>query len=138
MCEHGRAVGSEADLPFAPRTCRNAYPSLAPSSSPPRMPRLHTKSMTLEMFHPFDQLAVKLLKVSPDDEDGAHDLSHIVRVWRNAKLIHREEGGDPEMLAAAVLLHDCVQLHAQSRATASLPGSPRRASRGASCKTPIV
>ena len=38
------------------------------------MPRLHTKSMTLQMFHPFDQLAVKLLDVSPDDEDGAHDL----------------------------------------------------------------
>ena len=71
---------------------------------------LHTKSMTLPMFHPFDQLAVKLLDVSPDGEDGAHDLSHMVRVWRNAKLIQQEEGGDLEMLAAAVLLHDCVQV----------------------------
>jgi hypothetical protein len=51
------------------------------------------QSMTLQMFHPFDQLAVKLLAASADDEDGAHDLSHIVRVWRNAKLIQREEGG---------------------------------------------
>ena len=74
------------------------------------MPRLHTKSMTLQMFHPFDQLAVKLLDISSLDEDGAHDLSHIVRVWRNVKLIHREEGGDLEVLAAAVLLHDCVQV----------------------------
>ena len=37
------------------------------------------------MFHPFDQLAARLLKGSVDDEDGAHDLSHIVRDWRNAK-----------------------------------------------------
>ena len=74
------------------------------------------------MFHPFDQLAVKLLDVSGDDEDGSHDLSHIVRVWRNAKLIHAEEGGDLEALAAAVLLHDCVQVAKDSplRSKASL------------------
>ena len=74
------------------------------------------------MFHPFDQLAAKLLDVSGDDEDGAHDLSHIVRVWRNAKLIQRAEGGDLEALAAAVLLHDCVQVAKDSplRGKASL------------------
>ena len=74
------------------------------------------------MFHPFDQLAAKLLDASTGDEDGAHDLSHIVRVWRNAKLIHREEGGELEALAAAVLLHDCVQVAKDSplRSKASL------------------
>ena len=74
------------------------------------------------MFRPFDWLAVKLLDASRDDEDGAHDLAHIVRVWRNAKLIHREEGGDLEVLAAAVLLHDCVQVPKDSplRSKASL------------------
>jgi uncharacterized protein len=78
--------------------------------------------MTLKMFHPFDQLAVKLLGASWHDEDGAHDLSHIVRVWRNAKLIHREEGGDLEALLATVLLHDCVQVAKDSplRSKASL------------------
>ncbi len=78
--------------------------------------------MTLQMFHPFDQLAVKLLDASPDDEDGSHDLSHIVRVWRNARLIHREEGGNLEALAAAVLLHDCVPVAKDSplRSKASL------------------
>jgi uncharacterized protein len=78
--------------------------------------------MTLQMFHPLDQLAVKLLDVSGNDEDGSHDLSHIVRVWRNAKLIHSEEGGDLEALAAAVLLHDCVQVAKDSplRSKASL------------------
>lgn len=78
--------------------------------------------MTLQIFYPFDQLAAKLLDASGEDEDGAHDLSHIVRVWRNAKLIHREEGGDLEALAAAVLLHDCVQVAKDSpmRSKASL------------------
>jgi uncharacterized protein len=66
--------------------------------------------MTLAMFHPFDQLAAKFLDTSANDEDGAHDLSHIVRVWHNVRLIHRDEGGDLEVLAAAVLLHDCVQV----------------------------
>ena len=56
-------------------------------------------------------LAVKLLDISRDDEDGAHDLSHIVRVWRNAKLIHMEEGGDLEvLLCGRSKLHDCVQV----------------------------
>jgi uncharacterized protein len=78
--------------------------------------------MTLQMFHPFDQLAVKLLGASKEDEDGAHDLSHIVRVWRNAKLIHGEEGGDLEALVAAILPHDCVQVTKDSplRSKASL------------------
>ena len=78
--------------------------------------------MSLQVFRPFDWLAVKLLDISRDDEDGAHDLAHIVRVWRNAKLIHREEGGDLEVLAAAVLLHDCVQVAKDSplRGKASL------------------
>jgi uncharacterized protein len=78
--------------------------------------------MTSQMFQPFDQLAAKLLNASGEDEDGAHDLSHIVRVWRNAKLIHRAEGGDLETLAAAVLLHDCVRVAKDSplRSKASL------------------
>jgi uncharacterized protein len=78
--------------------------------------------MSLEMFRPFDWLAVKLLDISRGNEDGAHDLAHIVRVWSNAKLIHREEGGDVEALAAAVLLHDCVQVAKDSplRSKASL------------------
>jgi uncharacterized protein len=70
--------------------------------------------MTLPMFHPFEQLAAKLLDTSTNDADGAHDLSHILRVWRNIQLIHRDEGGELEVLAAAVLLHDCVQVEKDS------------------------
>jgi uncharacterized protein len=66
--------------------------------------------MTLSQFHPFDQLAAALLHASENEEDGSHDLSHLVRVWRNTKNLHAEEGGDLEILAAAVLLHDCVSV----------------------------
>jgi uncharacterized protein len=78
--------------------------------------------MTLSMFHPFHPLATKLLDGFVDEEDGAHDLSHIVRVWRNAKSIQLEEGGDLEAVAAAVLLHDCVAVAKDSplRSKASL------------------
>jgi uncharacterized protein len=41
-------------------------------------------------------------------EDGAHDFSHLQRVWHNVHTLHAEEGGDLEVLLAAVLLHDCV------------------------------
>jgi uncharacterized protein len=36
------------------------------------------------------------------------------RVWHNARLIQAEEGGDLEVLLAAVLLHDCVAVEKNS------------------------
>jgi uncharacterized protein len=62
----------------------------------------------LARFAPFEALAADLIEVATAGDDGAHDLSHIVRVFRNAMRIQAEEGGDAEVLAAAVLLHDCV------------------------------
>jgi uncharacterized protein len=68
----------------------------------------HRKSMVhAQVFAPFSDLAAALLPVSPAT-DGAHDTGHLARVWRNATAIQLEEGGDLEILAAAVLLHDCV------------------------------
>jgi uncharacterized protein len=58
-------------------------------------------------FAPFSDLAAALLPVSPAT-DGAHDIGHVTRVWRNARVIQLEEGGNLEIIAAAVLLHDCV------------------------------
>ena len=60
-----------------------------------------------EVFAPFRNLAAVLLP-EPAATDGAHDIAHLARVWRNAKAMQLEEGGDLEILAAAVLLHDCV------------------------------
>jgi uncharacterized protein len=54
--------------------------------------------------------------------DGSHDRSHLLRVWRNATAIAEHEPGcDRSVLAAAVILHDCVQVEKNSpeRARAS-------------------
>ncbi len=46
---------------------------------------------------------------SDDSDDGAHDRSHLIRVWTLVKDIATNETAvDLEMLAVATLLHDCV------------------------------
>lgn len=71
-------------------------------------------------FAPFETLASALLKHIRTD-DGSHDVAHLARVWSNARVIQAVEGGDPEILAAATLLHDCVVVEKNSplRAQAS-------------------
>jgi uncharacterized protein len=39
---------------------------------------------------------------------SAHDFQHIMRVYKNAKLIGQREGADMDILLPAVLLHDIV------------------------------
>jgi uncharacterized protein len=63
--------------------------------------------MNAEALVPFSDLAKMILLPTPVT-DGAHDTAHLARVWRNAKAIQCKEGGDLEILATAVLLHDCV------------------------------
>lgn len=65
--------------------------------------------MINRLFAPYNELASVLLSDN-SESDGAHDIAHLTRVWQNAKAIQQEEGGDLEILAAAVLLHDCVQV----------------------------
>jgi uncharacterized protein len=43
-----------------------------------------------------------------ESRDPAHDFHHIMRVYKNAKLIGRREGSNMEILLPAVLLHDIV------------------------------
>lgn len=96
-------------------------------------------------FTPLTDLAATLLPHALEpSEDGAHDLSHLQRVWHNVRSIQAEEGGDLEVLLAAVLLHDCVAVEKNSplRSKASTlaadkageicrgwRGSPRRSQR---------
>ncbi len=61
-------------------------------------------------FSPFETLASQLLPHATGGNDGSHDIAHLQRVWKNAAKIHAIEGGDIEMLCAAVLLHDCVSV----------------------------
>ncbi|MGB7648102.1 MAG: HD domain-containing protein, partial [Pseudomonas fluorescens] len=71
--------------------------------------------MNTDAFAPLQILAADLLPHALEpSEDGAHDLSHLQRVWHNARTIHAQEGGDLEVLLAAVLLHDCVAVEKNS------------------------
>ena len=77
-----------------------------------------------EQFAPWRDLADFLLRAfDANGTDGSHDLSHLVRVWRNATRIARTEPVcDMEILLAAVILHDCVWVEKNSpqRAQASM------------------
>lgn len=77
--------------------------------------------MSSSLFAPHQALAESLLAHLPDDTDGAHDLAHLVRVWRNVQTIATVDGGDRELLLAATLLHDGVHVpkHDSRRAQAS-------------------
>lgn len=72
-------------------------------------------------FSPHEELAAALLPHATEGDDGSHDAAHLLRVFRNALRIHAKEGGDARILAAAVLLHDCVGVEKNSplRAQAS-------------------
>ncbi len=54
-----------------------------------------------------DRIRTKVKKIY-EGRDPAHDLPHILRVYKNAELIGKREGADMEVLLAAVLLHDIV------------------------------
>lgn len=63
---------------------------------------------------PFQALLAQLAPALQDSDDGSHDASHLHRVWRNAHLLAAQEGGDLKLLAAAVILHDCVEISKDS------------------------
>ena len=71
--------------------------------------------MSATAFTPLIDLAAELLPHALEiSDDGAHDLAHLQRVWHNVRTLHEEEGGDLEVLLAAVLLHDCVAVEKNS------------------------
>lgn len=71
--------------------------------------------MTATFFEPFQDLASLLLPhTRACRDDAAHDLSHLLRVWQNVCAIRNREGGDPQILVAATLLHDCVEVEKNS------------------------
>ncbi len=69
-----------------------------------------------ELFAPYQGLADFLLGAfDANAAGGSHDVSHIVRVWRNAMHIARTEPDcDTEILLAAAILHDCVAVEKNS------------------------
>lgn len=81
------------------------------------------------IFIDHENLASELLPYSFNhhSKDGSHDLAHIIRVWINAKNIQTIEGGDLEIITAAVILHDCFTVEKSSplRSKASTFSSER-------------
>lgn len=73
---------------------------------------MHDHSALAAAFAPHDALAAAVLvrwQGSLADDDGSHDRSHLMRVWRIVLRIADEEPlADTEVLAVATLLHDCV------------------------------
>ena len=62
-------------------------------------------------FEPYEKLATDLLPHAIEDaSDASHDTAHLIRVWGNVQTISDAEGGDLEVLAAATLLHDSVDV----------------------------
>ncbi len=62
-------------------------------------------------------------------EDPAHDWAHVQRVLANCRLLHSSEGGDLEILLAAALLHDLVNLpknHPQRREASAMSARAAR------------
>jgi uncharacterized protein len=71
---------------------------------------LNLKTPMQSTFSPFEKLASELIPHLDRGTDGAHDQAHLSRVWKNTNAIRLIEGGDPQILAAAVLLHDSVHI----------------------------
>lgn len=59
--------------------------------------------------------------------DPAHDLSHILRVFKNAQIIGLREGADMQVLLWAVLLHDAGSVSKLSMGSEELESRRRNA-----------
>ena len=66
------------------------------------------------IFAPHEALASQLIPHAIGAGDGAHDIAHVARVFANAMRIHASEGGNADIIAASVLLHDCVAVEKSS------------------------
>jgi uncharacterized protein len=49
---------------------------------------------------------IQFVKIQLQDAEGGHDWFHIERVWKNAKLIAKEEDCDTAVVELGALLHD--------------------------------
>ena len=81
-----------------------------------------------QAFAPHARIAAHVMPFL-ETSDGAHDLAHLLRVWHNARRIAAVEGGESEVLVAAVLLHDCVAINTIPSLRARRAGGGRRAAR---------
>lgn len=77
----------------------------------------HSENPLTQAFFPHGDVIAAVLDTlgvsadQQDSDDGSHDWSHLIRVWRLVTDIAADDPAlDLEMLAVATLLHDCVQV----------------------------
>ena len=78
--------------------------------------RTVSEDVSCDDFAPYTEIAEVLLPYSSDGYDAAHDLTHILRVWKNARFLQAQDGGDLRIILAAVLLHDAINVEKNSPA----------------------
>jgi uncharacterized protein len=61
------------------------------------------------------------------ENDSAHGFDHVLRVWRLAERIGREEGADMEILEVAALLHDIGRVEERRTGICHAQASAERA-----------
>jgi len=52
----------------------------------------------------------KIVKSKLANNDPAHDFEHVMRVYRNAERILKNENGNKKLILSAVLLHDIIKI----------------------------
>ena len=52
----------------------------------------------------------KIAKSKLGKNDPAHDFEHVMRVYRNAQIISKNENGNEKLILSAVLLHDIIKI----------------------------
>ena len=62
----------------------------------------------MEIMNQLENLK-KIAKKKLENNDPAHDLEHIMRVYHNAEKISKAEGGNKKLILSAVLLHDIIK-----------------------------
>ena len=66
----------------------------------------------MEIMNQIESLK-KIAKSKLKKNDPAHDFEHVMRVYRNAEKICKNENGNKKLILSAVLLHDIIKIKNQ-------------------------
>ena len=66
----------------------------------------------MEIMNQLENLK-KVVKSKLGKNDPAHDFEHVMRVYRNAERICKNENGNKKLILSAVLLHDIIKIKNQ-------------------------
>ena len=63
----------------------------------------------MEIMNQIENLK-KIVRNKLEKNDPAHDFEHVMRVFRNAEKICKNENGNKKLILSAVLLHDIIKI----------------------------